>query len=310
MRRTLMFLAIMLVLATSVSAQSGSREAALFRRFVAGIEREEIYFSYASLVQTNFDISFTVFINGEDAFTVTERTLTITDGYVIQTADQESRSGTVDIVYEYSDPEASGNFHVIADLVFTDETLYIDAEYMEDDSDTPPLEAGWQLYTSFEDIPEPIQALDLPVVFMLETSVYKAQELLSEVVDRIELEETELTNGTPVDEITLWVDEEALDTFFSVLIEDSDRDEELLRTLMEHDDFGGEIRMIARFNQDDDILETEVELLLTMDDIPLGLVDSEAPAGGTMNLVIEFSQYGLRDSINTEFAPIEPPTHE
>lgn len=305
--RLVLLLTVALVLVAPVTAQDGGEQEDLFDRFVAGIEREEIYFSYASLVQTEFIVSFTVTINDVEVSSVNEETLTITDGYVIQTGDEESRMGTVDIVYNYGDPETSANFHILADLVITDETLFVDAEYLENDSEAPALEPGWQAYTSFENVPEPILALDLPVVFMLETNVFQAQDLLTSVVDRVELEATELADGTPVDQITLWVDEEQLDAFFNVLIEDSDQDEELLRTLMQQDDFGGEISMIGRFNEDDDILETEVRLHLEMDEIPLQIVDPEAPEGGEMNLVIEFSQYGLRGNINTEFATIEPP---
>lgn len=303
--RWLLLLTLMAVLVTPVTAQDGQQE--LFERFVAGIEREEIYFSYASLVQIDFKVSYTVFMEGERAFTGFERTQTITDGYVIQSRSEESRAGTVDIVYDYLAPEDNRAFHFLADMIFTDDMLYVDAEYLEVIGRAPSLEAGWHAYSSFEVVPEPIRLVDLPAVFMLETSIFQAQDLLVNVVDRVEQKETQLVDGTPVDEITLWVDEEELDTFFSVLISDTDPDEELLRTLMEHDDFSGEISMIARFDADDDILETELEVLLTMDDIPLEIVDPEALEGGTMNLVIEFSQYGIRDSINTEFAPIEAP---
>ncbi|MCI0713659.1 MAG: hypothetical protein L0154_26110 [Chloroflexi bacterium] len=303
--RWLFLLTMMVMLVAPTTAQEGQEE--LFERFVVGIEREEIYFSYASLVQIDFNVSFTVFIDGEESFTGSERTQTITDGYIIRSRSEESRAGTVDIVYDYRAPEDNRAFHLLADMIFTDGMLYVDADYLEVNGRAPSLEIGWQSYNSFDVVPEPIRLVDLPAVFMLETSIFQAQDLLVDVVDRVEQQETQLVDGTPVDEITMWVDEEELDAFFSVLISDTDPDEELLRILMEHDDFSGEIFMVARFDDDDDILETDLELRLTMDNIPLEIVDATAPEGGTMNLVIEFSQYGIRDSINTEFAPIEPP---
>ena len=303
--RWLLFLTLMVMLVAPVTAQEGQEE--LFERFVAGIEREEIYFSYASLVQIDFNITFTVFVDGEESYTGSERTQTITDGYVIQSRSEESRAGTVDIVYDYRSPEDNRSFHLLTDMIFTDGRLYVDAEYLEVHGRAPSLDVGWQSYDSFDRVPEALRLVDLPAVFMLETSIFQAQDLLVDVVDRVEQQETRLVDGTPVDEITLWVDEQELDAFFSVLITDADPDAAVLRTLIERDDFSGEIFMIARFDEDDDILETELEVLLMMEDIPLKIVDITAPEGATMNLVIEFSQYGIRDSINTEFAPIESP---
>ena len=195
------------VLALSASAQDGltQDQLALVERVHNARIIQDQYHSYReeAIVTHLFEIAI---VQGNRTVSrSTDSTLART-GTVVRTADQGNILAEIILSVEQTGPQGAQAYRVLAEARLVDDILYVQAHYEDPAAQLPALPDGWIELEDPDEQANPLAQLELTDLLDRPLWIDDLDLMLESVVDA-SVEPGELDDGTPIDIITLTVDE-------------------------------------------------------------------------------------------------------
>lgn len=282
-------------------------EQALLDRMFAALDKEENYTSYYGATTESLSLEMSIMVFGQ-ALPFSQSSTTTTEGYTTRLDDVTNAAGTVEVAFESAAPDENVSYVIEADVIRLDEVLYVNAAYVESEGDVLPIEEGWLVIEDLDAIPQALEELSLDDFFSNddENTLFDNPELLAENADSVTLEEGELEDGTPIEIITVTVDDN-VGAFFAA-IADVEEDENPFVGLILGADSDGLVVIQVGLDEEDNAVLAHFTLTIGLSEINLDDLEIEGlPEGATLDLVVDADLNGERSGFGEEYPAIEMP---
>lgn len=311
MKLALIGMLIALVTLPLVGVQAQGRddlseeEQALLDRVITALEGREEYVNFNLTSEETTVLDFNLSILGQSVEFSQNSTIT-SESLVIKNGDSENISRIMEVTYEEIEPDATTSYTIAAEVVFLDDVLYVNAKALESDGDFGPIEGGWQVFESAEDIPEVFEELDLGDLFDEEVSPVERIDIIERSVSSISSELDEI-DGMPVENITLEFSGDGMTELFSGMMEEQDEENPFIEVMVATAS-NGEATLMVALDENDRLVATAFWLTLSMEDVSLDEFEiEELPAGTVLSLDMEQTEVDIASNIDAEVEPIEAP---
>ncbi len=280
-------------------------EQALLDRVITALEGREEYVNFNLTSEETTVLNFNLTILGQSVEFSQNSTIS-SESLVIKNGDSENIARTMELTYEEIEPDATISYTIAAEVVFLDDVLYVNAEVVDSESDFGPIEEGWQVFESAEDIPEVLEELDLGDLFDEEISPLERIDIIERSVSSISSEPDEI-DGMPVENITLEFSGDGMTELFSGMMEEQDEENPFIEVMLSSAS-NGEATLVVALDENDQLVATAFRLTLSMQDVSLDEFEiEELPAGTVLSLEMEETQIDIASNIDAEVEPIEVP---
>lgn len=212
----------------------------------------------------------------------------------------------------YQEPGSASPFSysIDAEIRRVDETLYVNAAYVETLADLPVLPIGWVVIEQAEDWPElndialadylPITPQSSPTLADL---LAQDRALVGRIISDIQYIPATLTDGTPIDIIILQLDFHAMMTSeFGLDYSVSTLDAVILDALLADADI--EFSATFTLNTAGQVIGQQVALMLKVEAIDAAALSADIPVGTTLGLNISQTENSFYSQINDPTLPI------
>ncbi|MCI0713660.1 MAG: hypothetical protein L0154_26115 [Chloroflexi bacterium] len=288
----------------SAQTQLSEEEEALIERMFAAADKADTYTSFTATTTEFYIFEMQVSFLGQTVEFL-ESVTSNSDGYVIRDEDGERSSSTVTLAYDYRSPQDNSRYTIGADVITVDDMLYVNAMYTEISTVLPPIEPGWQMYNNAEDIPAALEELRLDEVFDSEEDTLFNRNLIRDSASEVTIKEGQLSDGTPVDVIQIVIEDDILN-FLNL-----QASEDIFWQILEQAELEGEIIFTANLDADDNLLLTNISIVVSIDDLDLSELELEGfPVGTTLDLSVDTTQIGTISNIDSEYDAIVVPVDD
>ncbi len=243
------------------------------------------YEQYAFELARSQDIRFTLTIF-EQSLEIENLEYLAMNGEVDNLAEQGHMNMTVDLYHDEIDADVG--YTLDGEAIISGEVLYARGEYSETLGDVPAIPEDWQVLEQLTDIPDEFSTMGLDMLFEGNLGFIPVRELLVQTASRVIYEENTLPDGTPVEIVSILVEDQNFITLLDAIWETEDSSDEFLNLIAQTEQYEGYVDIWVAFDSAGHVVYTENFIQVTAENIDfeaLGMTD--LPEGTTVNITMD-----------------------
>ena len=306
-------LSLSLLAPHALQAQDGGEysDEEIIDRIFSIVELEDSYTSYEGF-RLEMETNETTITVGEIEQIFSDTASYSINGYVLQDEEDKDRYYDVSLTYFESRNGETLEYVMDGEIIVVEQIAYANMTYSEATENALPLEEGWLIVETVEDIPEAYEGLSIDQIFDDDLgSLFENKELMVEYATSASYQQkiVDTDDGDiVVDEFTVTVDGENFGPYFRALYAADDPETNPLTEALINEGITGEITLRIEFTEDGNIRVLQGFIEFSNEGVDGYAVAPEQLPEGTL-----IDWYGSSDvfqfftNINGEFEPITPP---